>query len=115
MAIKALSSALILLTSVLSVRHAWGILRSSPEAKEMAKEWNLGRTGQLVLAVLILVSGVLILFPSTFVAGNLLGAVLILFVTGLQLRGRNLKAAAIEIPFFLLPLVMIYLGHPLRR
>ncbi len=115
MALRVLSAALILLTLILSVRHGWGMLRSSLQARAMAEELRLRRTGQIVLGFLVLVSGVLVVFPATFFAGNLLGASLILIVTILQLRVRNLKGALIEIPFFLLPFLMIYLHHPLRR
>ena|SRR5580698_4405115 len=115
MAIKALSAALIVLTVILSLRHGLGMLRSSPEEKAMAEELRIGRPTQLILAWLVLAAGVLILFPATFVTGNLLGATLILVVTALQLRVRNLRGALIEIPFLLLPFFMIYLQHPLKR
>ncbi len=115
MAIKALSAALIFLTLILSLRHGLGMLRSSPGEKALAEKLKLSRPGQLTLAWLVLASGVLILFPTTFVAGNLLGAALILIVAVLQLRVRNLKSALIEIPFLLLPFLMIYLHHPLKR
>jgi hypothetical protein len=59
----------------------------------MAEELQLGRTGQIVLGFLGVVSGVLIIFPTRFVAGSLLGASLILIVTMLQLRVRNLAGA----------------------
>jgi hypothetical protein len=115
MAIKVLSAALILLTVILSLKHGLGMLRSAPEEKALAEELRLNRPLQLVFAWLILASAVLILFPATFVAGNLLGATLILIVTVLQLRVGNLRAALIEMPFLLLPFLMIYLQHPLRR
>ena len=114
MALRILSAALNVLTLILSVTHGWGMLSSSPQARAMAGELRLGRTGQIVLGFLGVVSGVLIIFPTRFVAGSLLGASLILIVTILQFRVRNLKGALIEIPFFLLPFLMIYL-HPLRR
>jgi hypothetical protein len=115
MAIKALSAALIVLTLILSLRHGVGMLRSSPEQKALVEKLKLSRPGQIALAWLVLTSGVLILFPSTFVAGNLLGATLILIVAVLQLRVRDIRGALAEIPFLLLPLLMIYLRHPLRK
>jgi predicted membrane-bound spermidine synthase len=115
MASNILSAALILLTLILSVKHGLGMLRSTPEETALAEELKLSRPGQLTLAWLVLVAGVLILFPATFFVGNLLGATIILIVTILQLRVRNLKGALVEIPFLLLPFLMIYLRHPLRR
>ncbi|WP_158790341.1 hypothetical protein [Granulicella sp. L60] len=115
MAIKVLSAALICLTVILSLKHGLGMLRSSSEERALAEDLRLSRTAQLALAWLILGSAVLILFPATFVAGNLLGATLILVVTVLQLRVRDIRGALIEIPFLLLPFLMIYLQHPLRR
>jgi hypothetical protein len=115
MAIKALSAALITLTLILAFRHGVGMLRSSPDEKALAEKLKLSRPGQLAIAWLVLTSGVLILFPSTFVAGNLLGATLILIVAVLQLRVGDIKRAFVEVPFLPLPLLMIYLHHPLRK
>jgi hypothetical protein len=38
-----------------------------------------------------------------------------LLIMALSLKTGNLKTALIEIPFLLMPLVMIWLGHPLKK
>jgi hypothetical protein len=60
-------------------------------------------------------SALLILFPRTFLLGNFLMAATILMIICFQLANRELKGAAIELPFFLLNLVIIYLQHPLVK
>jgi hypothetical protein len=55
------------------------------------------------------------LFPQTFFAGNLLGAAVILLIVALALNAGNIKMALIEVPFFLMPLILIWLGHPLKK
>jgi hypothetical protein len=62
-----------------------------------------------------LVSAVLILFPRTFVTGNFLMAAAILLILCLQLSLKDLRGAAIELPFLLMNLIAIYLQHPLAK
>ena len=115
MTIKLISTALILITIYFSVSHGRSILLGGPQTQEMFARFHMGRSVQVVVGVLTLLVAILLLFPQTFVAGNLLNLALILSITILQLRSRNIKGALIEIPFLLMPLLMIYLGHPLRR
>jgi hypothetical protein len=42
-------------------------------------------------------------------------AITILFIICLQLSVKDLKGAAIEVPFLLMNLLAIYLQHPLSR
>ncbi|WP_083325874.1 hypothetical protein [Hymenobacter coccineus] len=57
----------------------------------------------------------LLLFPATFLAGNLLNAAGILLIMGYALQTGNLRTAALEIPFPLLPLGLLWLRHPLAK
>ena len=86
-----------------------------PEAVNMLTELGIGEFAGKVMSVLTLAVGLLILFPQTFFAGNLLNAALILLIMALSLNAGNLKIALIEIPFLLMPLVLIWLGHPLKK
>jgi len=57
----------------------------------------------------------LIIFPKTFVWGNFLMAAGILLIICFHLFDRDLKGVAIELPFLLLNLIIIYLQHPLKN
>jgi hypothetical protein len=112
---KILSGVLILITAFLSFKHGWEGLTNKPETVNMLTELGIGEIGGKVMSVLTLAVGLLILFPQTFFAGNLLNAAVILLIMALALKTGNLKTALIEIPFLLMPLVMIWLGHPLKK
>jgi hypothetical protein len=112
---KIIGGALILITAFLSFKHGWEGLTMKPQAVKMLAELGIGPSGGKAISIITLAGGLLILFPQTFFAGNLLNAALILLIIALSLKTGNLKTALIEIPFLLMPLVMIWLGHPLKK
>ncbi len=112
---KIISTILILITAFLSFKHGWDGLSMKSETNEMVNALGIGKTGLLAVSVLSLTVGVLVLFPQTFFIGNLINALVIVLIMALSLKGGNYKIALIEIPFLLMPLVLIYLGHPLRK
>lgn len=112
---KIISGILILITAFLSFKHGWDGLSMKSETNEMINALGIGKSALLTISVLSLVIGVLVLFPQTFFIGNVLNAILIVLIMALSLKTGNLKTALIEIPFLLMPLVMIYLGHPLKK
>jgi len=69
--------------------------------------------GKPLMYVASLTTVRLLVFPPTFLWGNLLNAATVLLLLGLALNVGNLRLAALEIPFLLLPL--IWLKHPLAR
>src|ERR1700754_421793 len=109
---KIISGALILITVFLNIRHGWAGLMMKPEAVSMMEQMGVGKQLGVVVGVLTLAGACMILFPQTFFIGNLLNAVIILLIMCLALQAGNIKAALIEIPFILMPLVMIWLKHP---
>ena len=114
---KIISGILILLTVYLNVKHGWtGITnRVSPEEAKMFADLGISRTIGVIIGVATLAVVALILFPQTFFAGNLLNAVLILFIIAMASKAGNIRLALIEISFLLIPLLMIYLKHPLAK
>jgi hypothetical protein len=110
-----LSAAFILVTVFLNVKHAWAILTIQPNQADMFTRWNFSRAARTTFGLLTLAAAILILLPDSFVAGNLINAGLILLLIGLHLKDRNIKSSLMEIPFLLLPFVMIYLKYPLHR
>src|SRR5687768_1923254 len=90
---KIISGVLILITAFLSFKHGWEGLTMKPEAVNMLTELGISELGGKVISVLSLVVGLLILFPQTFFAGNLLNAAVILLIMALSLKTGNLKTA----------------------
>ena len=114
---KVLSGLLILLTVFLNLRHGWsGITMSmKPEEASLFNNLGLSRSVLILVSALTLLGGILVLIPQTFFAANLLNAAIILFLMAFLLKAGNLKAALIEIPFLLMPLLLIWLGHPFKK
>lgn len=114
MILKILNSILILFAVFMGTKHGWNMLTAKPEMLEMFGKWNLSKNVVIINGGTTLIASALILFPKTFVWGNFLMAAGILLIICLQLLNKDLKGVAIEIPFLLLNLVIIYLQHPLK-
>lgn len=117
MILKIVSGLLILGTTVMSIRHGWGSLTGNPrpEAVQLMTGIGIGKPIHFGLGVLSVLVGVLVLFPRTFFVGNLLGALLFVVIIAFALNSGNLRAALIEVPFLLIPLLLLWLGHPVNR
>ena len=114
---KIISGMLIAVTVVLQLKHFWDGLHvdKSPEALKMLTELNINRSYMPYLGIATILVAVLVLFPKTFFIGNLLNALTIVIIMALALRADHYKIALMEIPFLLIPLVLIWLKHPLRN
>jgi hypothetical protein len=112
---KIISGILILVTAFFSFKHGYAAVTMKPQENDMMAQLSMSRPLVMVLGILTLSVGVLVLFPATFVVANIINAALLLLILILQLRAGNMKGALIEIPFLLMPLVMIWLGHPLKK
>lgn len=115
MILKILNSILILFAVFMGLKHGWAMLTAKPEMLEMFGKWNFSKNAVVVNGAVTSLASILILFPKTFVWGNFLMAAGILMIICLQLLHKDLKGAAIELPFLLLNLVIIYLQHPLKN
>lgn len=114
---KIISGVLILITAFLSISHGWSGVSGSLKPEEAKMMADIGLTKPLlsVIGVLSLAVGVLVLIPQTFFLGNLLNAFMILLIMAFSLKSGILKTFLIEIPFLIMPLVLIWLGHPFKR
>ena len=112
---KIISGILVLITAFLSFKHGWDGLTMKSDTNEMVTALGISKSVILASSVLSLAIGVLVLIPQTFFIGNALNAILIVLIMALSLKAGNVKTALIEIPFLLMPLILIYLGHPLKR
>ncbi len=113
---KIISGILIIVTVALQLKHFWDGLHldKSPEALKMLTELNIDRSYMPYFGVATILVAVLVLFPKTFFMGNLLNALTIVMIMALALRADNYKIALMEIPFLLIPLVLIVLKHPFK-
>ena len=111
-------SGLLLLVSVyLSARHGWAGITQTLKPAEAQLLAGLGFTKSTLYAFSLytLAGTVLLLFPQTFFLGNLLHAAGFLLLATLALRTGNLRLAATELSILLLPLILIWLRHPLAK
>jgi len=115
MILKILNATLILFAVYMGTKQGWAMVSGKQEMLTLFSKWNFGKTGVMLFGVVTLVSSLLILFPPTFIWGNFLMAATILCLICFHLLDQNLKGVAIELPFLLLNLVIIYLQHPLVR
>jgi len=114
MVLKILNAILILFAVFMGTKHGWNMLTAKPEMLDMFGKWNFSKNAVIINGGVTLLASVLILFPKTFVWGNFLMAAGILMIICLQLLHKDFKGVAVEIPFLLLNLVIIYLQHPLK-
>ena len=62
-----------------------------------------------------LLIGVLLLIPKTFFLGNMLNAISIIIIMALAMKAGNFKMTLMEIPFLVMPLVLIWLKYPFKN
>lgn len=110
--LKLINAALVLFSFFMSVKHGFAMITAKPEMLTMFSKWDIGKTGVMTFGIIGVGASVMTLFPRTFFTGNFLTAVCLLFLTALYLHQRDLKGALIELPFVILPLVIIYLQYP---
>jgi hypothetical protein len=116
MIIKLISGALILFSCYMGISHGRGGLNIKASDRgaqaDLIRKINMSQPQMKFFSILTILGGVLILAPQTFLAGNILNAALFLFLIVRFLMVQELKPALIEIPFMLIPLILIYLRHP---
>jgi hypothetical protein len=111
-ALKILNAIFILFALYMGVKQGWAMLSGKPEMVAMFSKWNFGKTGLALMGIATIAGGVLLLHPKTFVWGNYITAAGILLIIAFHLNDRDLKGVAIELPFLLLSLVILYLQYP---
>ncbi|WP_346985152.1 hypothetical protein [Chryseobacterium sp. POE27] len=111
-----ISTVLLLISVVLSFKHAWDSVyyKNNPESVKMIESLGISETFMPYMTAVAVVIGILLLIPDTFFLGNMLNAFLIVMIMGLALRAGNYRIALIEIPFLVMPLVMIWLNYPFK-
>ncbi|MEQ8924601.1 MAG: DoxX family protein [Fulvivirga sp.] len=113
MILKIISALLILFAVFMGIKQGYAMISGKQEMLDMFSKWSFSKNAVTALGVMTFLSAFLIAIPKTFLWGNFLMAATILFIICLHLMDKDLKGVAIEVPFLLLNLVIIYLGHPL--
>ncbi|WP_312764700.1 hypothetical protein [Epilithonimonas sp.] len=116
--IKSIISLILLITSAfLNVKHGWESFnyKNNPESLKMMNELGISETYIPVLGVSIILIAILLLIPKTFFFGNVLNAMSIVLIMALAMRVGNFKMVLMEIPFLMIPLVMIWLKYPFKN
>ena len=112
---KIVNTLLILFALYMGLKHGWAMISGKPQMIEMFGKWNIGKPGLVVFGSMTILGAALVLLPQTFLWGNFITAAGILFIICLHLQEKNLKGVAIEIPFLLMSLLILYLRHPLMK
>jgi hypothetical protein len=115
MLIKIISGLLTLFVVYMGFKQGWAMVTVKPQMLDMFGKWHFSNTDVKVFGIITLISTLLIIFPQTFTAGNILMAITILVIIGLQLSIKDIKGALIEVPFLLMNLVLIWLHYPLSK
>jgi hypothetical protein len=116
--IKNIISLVLLIVSVaLSFKHGCDTFhyRSNPQSLKMMSELGISAGAIPVMGALTILTGILLLFPKTFFWGNVLNAISIVLIMVLALRAGKVNMVVMEIPFLIIPLVMIWLKYPFKN
>lgn len=116
MVIKIISGILILLSAVMGTVQGikgWNIKPGDKGPFVQIKEkLKFSDSALKVFAALTILSALLLLPPQTFLFANILNSCLFLFLIIRWLIIGNTKAALSEVPFLLIPVILIILKHP---
>lgn len=113
--IKSIISLVLLLVSVfLAFKHGLDTLnyKKHPDSLKMMNELGITETMIPLFAGVTLLIGVLLLIPKTFFFGNMLNAISIVIIMALAIKAGNFKMVLMEIPFLVMPFVLIWLKYP---
>lgn len=112
---RILSGALILISLYLGIGHGSRAFRKpSEEYIHMMSVLGITDAMRMVFGLWAIIMAILVLFPKTFFLGNALRAVQLVAMMAFALKAGNYKFALIEVPFLIVPLLLIYLGHPFK-
>ena len=114
-AIKIFNSILILVAVFMGLKQGYAMLTAKTEMLEMFGKWNFSKTAVMINGAITIIGALLILHPKMFLWGNFIMVAGILMIICFHLIDKDLKGVAIELPFLLLNLVIIYLQHPLSK
>lgn len=104
-----------LTATYMGIKQGYNMFAGKAQMLELFGKWGFDKTAVMTNGILTFFAALLILYPKTFIWGNFLMAAGILLIICFHLRDQDLKGVAIELPFFLLNLIILYLQHPLEK
>jgi len=109
-----ISIILLLLSVFLNFKNGYSTFNSgnNPESAKMMAELGIKISYLPYIGLALIGIGALLLFPKTFLIGNILNAISFMLIMALALNAGNYKMAFIEIPFLIMPLLLIWLKYP---
>ncbi len=115
MFVKIIATVLILIAVFMGVKQGYAMSSGKAEMMEMFGKWNFSRTALMVNGAITILGALLLLHPKTFLWGNFIMAAGILLIICFHAQDRDLKGMAIEVPFLLLNLIILYLQYPFKE
>lgn len=115
MFLKVLNSILILVAVFMGLKQGYAMFSGKQEMLEMFSKWGFNKTAIMINGAITIIAAFLILFPKIFVWGNFLMAAGILLIICFHLADKDFGGAAVELPFLMLNLAIIYLQYPLKN
>lgn len=112
---KTINTVFIFFAAFMGLKQGYAMLTAKPYMFNMFGKWGFNKTGLMINGAVTMLAALLLIFPKTFVWGNFLMAAGILLIICFHLIDKDLKGVAVEIPFLLLNLVIIYLQYPLKN
>jgi len=111
-----ISLILLILSAALNFKHGWDTFhyKNKEQSLKMLHDLGISTPAIPVMGLLAILTGLLLLLPKTFFAGNVISAMSIVLIMSLALRVGNMKMAVTEIPFLLVPLILIWLKYPFK-
>lgn len=105
---------LMVIAAFMSTEQGVSMMNPKQSLTDMFAAYGVTKPQLKILGSVTLLSGILTLSPVTFLAGMVLTAAETLFVIFLRFRHKDLKGFAIELPFIMLNILMIYLQYPVK-
>ena len=112
---KIVSIVLLLVSAFLSIKHGWDAFQPAhADQVKMMASLGIQQPAMPYLGVFSILTGLMLFFPQTFFISNILNAITIVLIMALSLKAGDYKTALIEIPFLILPMVLIWLKYPFK-
>jgi hypothetical protein len=106
---------LMLLVVILGIKHGWAMVFRKAEDPEILDKWAWTNAQIRAFGIITIIGSLFIMFPYTFLLGNIILATTIFLIFCVQVSLGNLKGAFVELPFLLMNLLLIYFQYPQFR
>lgn len=114
MMLQIVSGAAILFTAFMSIRHGIAGLKMNAQTVNMLNGIGFNDKVVMPFSILSILAGLAVLIPQTFLLGCVINVLLILVIMIFAVWRRQYTTALIEIPFLAIPVMMIFLGYPVK-